>query len=41
MRNEQQMIREWADAQSGEQNREIRKDLLEHLAHRAPAAERS
>jgi hypothetical protein len=30
MRNEQQMIREWADAQ-GEQNREI-KQLLERIA---------
>ena len=30
MRNEQQMIREWADGQ-GEQNREIKK-LLEHIA---------
>jgi hypothetical protein len=30
MRNEQQMIREWADGQ-GEQNREIRK-LLERIA---------
>ncbi|PPQ44658.1 flagellar motor protein MotA [Rhodopseudomonas palustris] len=32
MRNEQQMIREWADAQ-GEQNREI-KELLSALVHR-------
>jgi hypothetical protein len=30
MRNEQQMIREWADGQ-GEQNREIKK-LLERIA---------